>query len=107
MAEKEKQPTEKAADNNLFKDWIQSRGLSKDNIICDIKQGVSTRCSIVFYEHVAFVSQIEPKNVNDALNDSNWIVAMQDEFNQFTRNDVWFLVPKIDDMNIIGTKWGF
>jgi len=42
--------------------------------------------------------------VNDALNDSNWIVALQDELNQFTRNDVWFLVSKTDDMNIIGTK---
>jgi len=72
-----------------------------------MKQGVSTRRRIVFYEHVAFISQIEPKNVNDALNDNNWIVAMQDELNQFTRNDVWFLVPKTDDMNIIGTKWIF
>ena len=45
--------------------------------------------------------------MNDALNDSNWIVVMQDELNQFTRNDVWFLVPKTDDKNIIGTKWVF
>jgi len=37
-AEKEKQLTEKAADNNLPKDWIQPRGLSKDNIIGDIKR---------------------------------------------------------------------
>ena len=88
LAEKEKQSTEKAAGSKLPKDWIQPRGLSKDNIIGDIKQGVSIRCRIVFCEHVAFVSQIEPKNVNDALNDSNWIVTMQDELNQFTRNDV-------------------
>jgi len=27
------------------------------------------------------MSQIEPKNVNDALGDSNWVVAMQDELN--------------------------
>jgi len=104
---KEKQLTEKAIDSYLPKDWIQPKGLSKDNIIGDIKQEVSTRRRIVFCEHVAFVSQIEPKNVNDALNDSNWIVAIQDELNQFTRNDVWFLVPKTDDMNIIGTKWVF
>ena len=39
-AEKEKQSIEKVADNNLPKDWIQPRGLSKDNIINDIKQGV-------------------------------------------------------------------
>jgi len=105
--EKEKQSTEKAADNNLPKDWIQPKGLSKDNIICDIKQGVSTRCRIVFCEHVAFVSQMEPKNVNDALNDSNWIVAMQVELNELKRNYMWFLVPKTDDMNKIGTKWVF
>ena len=45
--------------------------------------------------------------MNDALNDSNWIIAMQDEFNQFTRNYVWYLVPTSDDMNITGTKWVF
>ena len=62
---------------------------------------------LYFCERVAFVSQIERKNVNDALNDSNWIVVMQDELNQFTRNHVWVLVPKANDMNIIGTKWVF
>jgi len=34
------------------------------------------------------VSQIEPKNVNDGLGDSNWVVTMHDELNQFTRNYV-------------------
>jgi len=32
---------------------------------------------------------------------------MQDELNQFIRNDVLFLVPRSDDINIIGTKWVF
>jgi len=45
--------------------------------------------------------------VNDALHDSNWVVAMQDELNQFNRNDVWSIVPKNDVMNVIGTKWVF
>ena len=30
---------------------------------------------------MAFVSQIEPKTVQKALNDSNWISAMQEELN--------------------------
>jgi len=51
--------------------------------------------------------QIEPKNVNDALGDSNWVVSMQDKLNQFTKNDVWSLVPKTDKMHVIGTKWVF
>jgi len=79
--EKEIQSAEKAADSNLPKEWIEPKGLSKDNIIGDIKQGVSTRQKLVFFEHVAFVSQIEPKNVNDALGDSIWVVVMQDELN--------------------------
>jgi len=53
------------------------------------------------------VSQFAPKNVNDALDDSNWVVTMQDELTQFTRNDVWSLVPKTDAMNLIGSKWLF
>ena len=36
--EKEKQSTEKATDKNLPKDWIQPKGLSKDNIISDINK---------------------------------------------------------------------
>ncbi|GJZ73655.1 retrovirus-related pol polyprotein from transposon TNT 1-94 [Tanacetum coccineum] len=49
----------------------------------------------------------EPKNTNEALADENWIVAMQEELNQFIANDVWELVPQPRNMTIIGTKWVF
>ena len=29
------------------------------------------------------------------------------KLNQFARNDVWFLVPKTNEMNVIGSKWVF
>ena len=32
---------------------------------------------------------------------------MHEELNQFARNDVLFLVPKTNEMNIIGSKWVF
>lgn len=32
---------------------------------------------------------------------------MQEELNQFTKNEVWDLVPRPTDANIIGTKWIF
>ncbi|GJV76974.1 retrovirus-related pol polyprotein from transposon TNT 1-94 [Tanacetum coccineum] len=54
-----------------------------------------------------FISTIEPKNVNEALGDESWIVAMQEELNQFIANDVWELVPQPKNMTIIGTKWVF
>jgi len=50
---------------------------------------------------------IEPTTVDEALSDDGWILAMQEELNQFQRNDVWGLVPKPSQKNIIGTKWVF
>jgi len=91
--------------SNLPKEWIESKGLLNDNIIGDINKGESTKCILTHCEPVAFVSQIEPKNVNDVINDSNWVIAMQDELNQFTRHDVWSLVPRSDNTNVISTKW--
>ncbi|GJX46335.1 retrovirus-related pol polyprotein from transposon TNT 1-94 [Tanacetum coccineum] len=54
-----------------------------------------------------FISTIEPKNVNETLTDDSWIVAMQEELNQFIANDVWELVPQPRNMTIIRTKWLF
>ena len=50
---------------------------------------------------------IEPTKVDEALTEDGWILAMQEELNQFKRNDVWDLVPKPEHKNIIGTKWVF
>ncbi|GKA95934.1 hypothetical protein Tco_0818029 [Tanacetum coccineum] len=35
-----------------------------------------------------FISTIELKNVNEALGDESWVVAMQEDLNQFVANDV-------------------
>ena len=32
---------------------------------------------------------------------------MQEELNKFERNEVWELVLKSNDQNVIGTKWVF
>jgi hypothetical protein len=34
-------------------------------------------------------------------------MAMQEELNNFTRNDVWELVERSNDYNVIETKWVF
>ena len=84
------------------------RDLSVENIIGQIKEGVSTRSTISnFCRHTTFVSQVEPKTIEEALNDEKWVAAMHEELNQIIRNDVWFLVPNSNEMNIIGTKWVF
>jgi len=103
-----KQPIEILQQSELPKEWRIPRDLSVENIIGQIKEGVSTRSFISnFCRHTAFVSQIEPKSIDETLKDEKWVEAMHEELNQFARNEVWFLVPKTAEMNIIGSKWIF
>jgi hypothetical protein len=44
--------------------------------------------------------------VEQALEDLDWIIAMEEELNNFKRNEVWELVPR-PKQNVIGTKWVF
>ena len=50
---------------------------------------------------------MEPKNVDEDLNDEHWVSAMHEELHQFERNKVWSLVPRPEDQPVIGTKWIF
>jgi hypothetical protein len=76
-------------------------------ILGDIQKGVTTRSRVAhFCEHYSFVCSIEPHKVEEALQDSYWVVAMQEELNNFTRNEVWHLVPR-PNQNVVGTKWVF
>jgi hypothetical protein len=64
-----------------------------NSILGDIHKGVTTRSRVAhFCEHYSFVSSIEPYMIEDALRDPDWVVAMQEELNNFTRNEVWHLV---------------
>jgi hypothetical protein len=44
--------------------------------------------------------------VEQALEDPDWIIAMEEELNNFKRNEVWELVPR-PKQNVIDTKWVF
>jgi hypothetical protein len=60
-----------------------------NSILGDIHKGVTTRSRVAhFFEHYSFVSSIEPYRIEDALRDLNWVVAMQEELNNFTSNEV-------------------
>ncbi|GJR04843.1 hypothetical protein Tco_0527827 [Tanacetum coccineum] len=50
------------------------------------------------------VSIVEPKNIKEAMADSAWIEAMQDELHQFDRLKVWELVDKPFGKMIIKLK---
>jgi hypothetical protein len=78
-----------------------------DNILSDIEKRVTTRSRVTnFCEHYSFVSSLEPLKVEDALRNLDWVVVMQEELNNFKRNEVWPLVERAKQ-NLIGTKWVF
>jgi hypothetical protein len=39
------------------------------------------------------------------LKDVDWVNAMHEELNNFIRNQVWELVERPKNHNVIGTKW--
>ena len=84
--------------------WTKSHPF--ELIIGDAGDGVKKR-SVTQNEclYISFLSQEEPKKVEEALQDADWVLAMQEELNQFERNKVWKLVPKPKNRTIIGTKW--
>jgi hypothetical protein len=45
--------------------------------------------------------------IDQALQDPDWVNAMHEELNNFTRNQVWTLEKPPQDARIIGTKWVF
>ncbi|GKA39744.1 retrovirus-related pol polyprotein from transposon TNT 1-94 [Tanacetum coccineum] len=47
----------------------------------------------------------EPKNIKEAMADSAWIEAMQEELHQFDRVQVWKLVDKPFGKTVIKLKW--
>ncbi|KAK1397946.1 hypothetical protein POM88_007809 [Heracleum sosnowskyi] len=86
--------------------WTASH--TPDLIIGDPDAGVQTRSATqneCLYNN--FLSKEEPKKVEDALRDADWVTAMQEELNEFERNEVWKLVPRPKNRSIVGTKWIF
>ncbi|KAK1628875.1 hypothetical protein QYE76_003190 [Lolium multiflorum] len=84
-----------------------------DQVLGSISKEVVTRrhhaLLITYCQHHAFVSSFEPLKVHEALIDPDWVIAMQEELECFTRNEVWSLVERLKDhrINVIGTKWVF
>ena len=71
------------------REWRTQKDLSLDNIIGEISRCVSMRSRLrILCNNMAFVSQVEPRNIDEALCDDHLLMAMHEELNQFKRNDV-------------------
>jgi len=79
--------------------------MNVDMILEDIaRPGPTTRSRTRlanFCGHFSFVSMLEPSKFDQAMEDPDWIIAMQEELHQFTRNNIWSLVDRPDPKSII------
>ena len=83
----------------------------KSNIIGDLDERLclrrGTRYSVNHVTCHCYLTQFEPKKVEEASQDENLVNSMHQELHQFVRNNVWELVPRPKDTHVIGTKWIF
>nr|GEV51904.1 hypothetical protein [Tanacetum cinerariifolium] len=101
---------------------------SLDNVFGDMQSGAQSRrmtlttdeqgfISAIYEEkthedlHIClfacFLSQEEPKRINNVLKDPAWVEAMQEELLQFHLQKVWTLVDFPRGKRAIGTTWVF
>nr|GEX53173.1 hypothetical protein [Tanacetum cinerariifolium] len=75
--------------------WTKDHPLN--NIIGQLSRLVSTRLQLheqaLFCYYDAFLTSMEPKTYKEALTQSCWIEAMEEELNEFEHLEVWELVP--------------
>ncbi|GJW18175.1 integrase, catalytic region, zinc finger, CCHC-type containing protein, partial [Tanacetum coccineum] len=87
--------------------WTKNHPLA--NVIGDPSRSVSTRKQLkpdaIWCDFEAFLTPVEPKNFKEAMLESSWIEAMQEEIHEFERLQVWELVPYLDFVMLIKLKW--
>ena len=84
VASTSSQPNDQASASNV--PILQPINIARDHplntIIGDISRGVQTRSRLAsFCEHFSFVSSIEPKKIDEALKDVDWVNSMHEELN--------------------------
>nr|GFB24951.1 hypothetical protein [Tanacetum cinerariifolium]GFB25001.1 hypothetical protein [Tanacetum cinerariifolium] len=86
--------------------WTKDHPLN--NIIGKLDRPVFTRLQLheqaLFCYYDAFLTSVEPKTYKEALTQSCWIEAMQDELHEFERLKVWELIPRPDKVMVITLK---
>jgi len=79
--------SDQAEDRPVSRSWKHQKSHPLDQILTDLNSGVQIKSRLKnFCAFYAFLSLMEPKNVYEALIDSDWISAMQEELHQFERN---------------------
>nr|GEZ79587.1 hypothetical protein [Tanacetum cinerariifolium] len=92
-----------------YSKWTKDHPL--DNIIGQLSRPVSIRLQLyeqaLFCYYDAFLTSVEPKTYKDALTQSCWIEAMQEELNEFERLETAFLNGNLREEIYVSQPNGF
>ena len=78
------------AANTAAREVALIRDHPPENMLTPLHSGIQTRASSLnLLAFNAFVSLFEPRNIKDAIVDPDWVVAIQEELQEFERNKVW------------------
>ncbi|GJV77158.1 retrovirus-related pol polyprotein from transposon TNT 1-94 [Tanacetum coccineum] len=80
--------------DNVLNRWSREKHIELVNIIGEPLAGITTRSRVKDSDaasahkclYVNFLSKIEPKKLIEALEEEGWVIAIQEELNQFERN---------------------
>ncbi|GJR76731.1 retrovirus-related pol polyprotein from transposon TNT 1-94 [Tanacetum coccineum] len=72
--------------------------VEEDNHDIEVTHMLHEQALFCYYD--AFITAVK-----DALTQSCWIEAMQEELNEFERLEVWELIPQLDKVMVITLKW--
>ena len=65
----------------------------------------NTKYSPIEFALLSYNVPTEPKGIKDALYHPGWLHAMKEEIVALHQNKTWILIPRSNDMNVIGCKW--
>ena len=103
-------PEQKGTSTSLIKGHSSRIRLNhpSSNILGSLNDNMRLRSKVLnVITHSCYMSQFEPKKVDEAIQDADWVNSMHEKLHQFVQNDVWELVPTPKGVNVIGTKWIF
>ena len=79
----------------------------ENQIIGDPVDHVQTRLSLKTQGHTTLISEMEPKHIDEAMQNNNQVKVMQEQLDQFQKNDVWKLIELPKGKKATGAKWVF
>ncbi|GJS64111.1 retrovirus-related pol polyprotein from transposon TNT 1-94 [Tanacetum coccineum] len=92
-------------DNDPFANIFNHEPSSEESNSGDVIESNQFQIDAIWCYFDAFPTSVKPRNYKDALLESSWIQAMQEEIHEFERLQVWELVPRPDYVMLINLKW--